>query len=90
MSATNGLCPSHPGDFIPFFLAHDRLLAARTQNHPRSPKARHREWFLKLIRHEAAHAYAYAYQFRAEAQMAAHLGKSSLDETPSFYRPASA
>jgi len=78
--------PSHPGDFIPFFLAHDRLRQLERkiilEVEGETP-----EWFLKLIRHEAAHAYAYAYQFRRKRKWQRTFGKSSLDETPSFYRP---
>jgi hypothetical protein len=51
-----------PAIFIPFFLTHDRLRQLERkiilEVEGESPA-----WFMKLIRHEAAHAYAYAYQF---------------------------
>src|SRR5215204_4624179 len=50
-----------PAIFVPFFLTHERLRKLeRTmmlEVEGESP-----EWFMKLIRHEAAHAYAYAFQ----------------------------
>ena len=50
-----------PAIFIPFFLVHDRLRQLERkiilEVEGETP-----EWFMKLIRHEAAHAYAYAYQ----------------------------
>jgi hypothetical protein len=45
------------------------------------------EWFMKLIRHEAAHAYAYAYQFYKKRAWQRMFGRSSRDDTPQFYRP---
>lgn len=75
-----------PAIFIPFFLAHDRLRQLERkiilEVEGETP-----EWFMKLIRHEAAHAYAYAYQFFRKRKWQQHFGKSSADETPSFYRP---
>ena len=75
--------PCHVGDewfvpvgipviFIPFFLAHDRLRQLEKkiilEVEGETP-----EWFMKLIRHEAAHAYSYAYRFVQEAEVAAHV-----------------
>jgi hypothetical protein len=89
--------PCHIGDewfvpvglpviFIPFFLTHDRLRQLERkiilEVEGETP-----EWFMKLIRHEAAHAYAYAYQFIRKRKWQHTFGKSSADETPSFYRP---
>src|SRR6267378_5307267 len=75
-----------PAIFIPFFLTHDRLRQLERkiilEVEGESP-----EWFMKLIRHEAAHAYAYAYQFVRKRKWQQAFGKSSNDETPSFYRP---
>ncbi|MFM2295030.1 MAG: hypothetical protein RLZZ350_1443 [Verrucomicrobiota bacterium] len=75
-----------PAIFIPFFLTHDRLRELeRTiilEVEGETP-----EWFMKLIRHEAAHAYAYAYQFFKKRKWQQTFGKSSTEETPSFYRP---
>jgi hypothetical protein len=89
--------PCHVGDewfvpvgiqaiFIPFFLTHDRLRQLERkiilEVEGETP-----EMFMKLIRHEAAHAYAYAYQFMRKRKWQRTFGKSSSDETPSFYRP---
>jgi hypothetical protein len=89
--------PCHIGDewfvpvnlpviFIPFFLTHDRLRQIERkimlEVEGDSPA-----WFMKLIRHEAAHAYAFAYQFTRKRGWQRAFGKSSNDETPSFYRP---
>jgi hypothetical protein len=45
------------------------------------------EWFMKLIRHEAAHAYSYAYQLQRKKKWQKFFGKTSRESTPSFYRP---
>src|SRR5487761_2049843 len=75
-----------PAIFIPFFLTHDRLRQLERkiilEVEGETP-----EWFMKLIRHEAARAYAYAYQFTRQRKWQRTFGKSSADETPSFYRP---
>lgn len=89
--------PCHIGDewfvpvgipviFIPFFLTHDRLRQLERKQilevEGGTPEA-----FMKLIRHEAAHAYTYAYQFVRKRKWQQVFGKSSSEETPSFYRP---
>ncbi|MBC8096533.1 MAG: hypothetical protein H7Y43_12045 [Akkermansiaceae bacterium] len=75
-----------PAIFVPFFLTHDRLRQLERKImldvEGESPEA-----FMKLIRHEAAHAYAYAYQFTRKRGWQRTFGKSSAEETPSFYRP---
>jgi len=75
-----------PAIFIPFFLTHDRLrqLERKIMLEVEGDTP---EWFMKLIRHEAAHAYAYAYPFVRKRKWQRIFGKSSGDETPSFYRP---
>jgi hypothetical protein len=45
------------------------------------------KWFMKLIRHEAAHAYAYAYQVFKKRKWQRTFGRTSPDDTPQFYRP---
>src|SRR3981189_1878559 len=50
-----------PAIFIPFFLVHDRLRALE-RTMMLEVEGGTREWFMKLIRHEAAHAYSYAYR----------------------------
>lgn len=75
-----------PTIFVPFFLVHERLRQLEKkiilEVEGETP-----EWFMKLIRHEAAHAYAYAYQLFRKRKWQRTFGKSSADETPSFYRP---
>src|SRR5205809_2543239 len=50
-----------PAIFIPFFLVHDRLRSLERsmmlEGEGETP-----EWFMKLMRHEAGHAYMSAYQ----------------------------
>ncbi|HXT40340.1 MAG TPA: hypothetical protein VN887_09980 [Candidatus Angelobacter sp.] len=75
-----------PAIFVPFFLAHDRL-----RNLERSMmlevEGETPDWFMKLIRHEAAHAYAYAYQLFRKKKWQRAFGLTSAEETPEFYRP---
>ena len=75
-----------PAIFIPFFLVHDRLrqLERRLMLEVEGDTP---EWFMKLIRHEAAHAYAYAYQVFRKRAWQRVFGRSSAEGTPSFYRP---
>src|SRR4051812_10926423 len=49
-----------PAIFIPFFLVHERLRGLE-KTMMLEVEGGTREWFMKLIRHEAAHAYSYAY-----------------------------
>ena len=75
-----------PAIFIPFYLVHERLRKLERklilEVEGETP-----EWFMKLIRHEAAHAYAYAYQLPRKKKWQQNFGKSSNEETPQFYRP---
>jgi hypothetical protein len=75
-----------PAIFIPFFLLHDRLRQLERkiilEVEGETPEA-----FMKLIRHEAGHAYAYAYQVFRKRKWQRTFGRSSTEETPSFYRP---
>src|SRR5689334_9309043 len=75
-----------PVIFVPFFLAHERLRQLERRIildvEGEAPEA-----FMQLIRHEAAHAYSYAYRFVRKAKWQQTFGKSSDEETPSFYRP---
>ena len=75
-----------PVIFVPFFLAHERLrqLEKRIMLDVEGGTS---EAFMQLIRHEAAHAYAYAYRFVRQKKWQRAFGKSSAEETPSFYRP---
>lgn len=89
--------PCHVGDewfvpvgiaaiFIPFFLVHERLrkLERRMMLEVEGETP---EWFMKLMRHEAAHAYFYAYQLRKRTKWRRVFGQTSGEETPQFYRP---
>ena len=75
-----------PAIFVPFFLAHDRLRELERkiilEVEGETP-----EWFMRLIRHEAGHAYAYAYQVFKKRKWQRTFGRTSAEETPSFYRP---
>jgi hypothetical protein len=75
-----------PGIFIPFFLVHERLrkLERKLMLEVEGETA---EWFMKLIRHETAHAYFYAYQFQKKTKWRRTFGATSNEETPQFYRP---
>jgi hypothetical protein len=75
-----------PAIFIPFFLVHDRLRALERKM-ILEVEGETPEWFMKLIRHEAAHAYAYAYQVFRKRKWQQTFGLSSTEETPSVYRP---
>ena len=89
--------PCHVGDewfvpvavpviFVPFFLLHERLRELERkiilEVEGEKPEA-----FMRLIRHEAGHAYAYAYQLFRKRKWQRTFGRSSSEETPSFYRP---
>lgn len=75
-----------PALFIPFFLVHDRLRKLeRTlilEVEGDTP-----DGFLRLMRHEAAHAYAYAYQLPRKKKWQRTFGLTSAEETPQWYRP---
>lgn len=75
-----------PAIFVPFFLLHERLRELERkiilEVEGEQPEA-----FLRLIRHEAGHAYAYAYQLFRKRKWQRVFGRSSSEETPSFYRP---
>jgi len=75
-----------PAIFIPFFLVHERLRKLeRTMMLEVEGEAP--EWFMRLMRHEAAHAYAYAYNLPRKRKWQRLFGRTSADETPQFYRP---
>src|SRR3954466_16275340 len=75
-----------PAIFIPFFLLHDRLRALE-RTMMLEVEGGTKEWFMKLIRHEAAHAYSYAYHLPRKKKWQQHFGHTSREETPDFYRP---
>ena len=75
-----------PAIFIPFYLTHERLRKLERklilEVEGETP-----EWFMRLMRHETAHAYAYAYQLTRKKKWQQIFGKTSADDTPNFYRP---
>src|SRR5215204_6543222 len=50
-----------PSIFIPFFLVHERLRKLERKM-ILEVEGETSDWFMRLMRHETAHAYAYAYQ----------------------------
>ena len=75
-----------PAIFIPFYLVHDRLRALE-RTMMLEVEGETPEWFMKLMRHEAAHAYSYAFQLQRKKRWQQTFGQTSDEETPSFYRP---
>ena len=75
-----------PAIFIPFFLVHDRLRALE-KTMMLEVEGGTPEWFMKLMRHEAAHAYSYAYQLPRKKKWQQTFGRTSRQETPDFYQP---
>ncbi len=75
-----------PAIFVPFFLVHERLrkLEAKMMLEVEGESP---EWFMRLMRHEAAHAYAYAYQLFRKRKWQRVFGRTSAEATPEFYRP---
>ncbi|MEW6304757.1 MAG: hypothetical protein AB1705_14885 [Verrucomicrobiota bacterium] len=79
-------CPvGIPAIYIPFFLVHDRLRALERKL-ILEVEGETEEWFMRLMRHEAAHAYSYAYQLYKKKKWQRHFGLASTEETE-FYRP---
>lgn len=75
-----------PAIFVPFFLVHERLRKLERKM-MLEVEGETPGWFMKLIRHEAAHAYAYAYQVFKKRKWQRVFGHTSADDTPQFYRP---
>lgn len=75
-----------PAIFIPFFLAHPRLRELE-RSQILEVEGETPGWFMKLMRHETAHAYAYAYQLYRKKKWQRTFGLTSFEETPQFYRP---
>src|SRR3569832_77968 len=65
-----------PAIFIPFFLTHDRLRKLERKM-ILEVEGETAEWFMKLMRHEAAHAYAYAYQLYRKKKWQRTFGLTS-------------
>jgi hypothetical protein len=75
-----------PAISIPFFLIHSRLRELERKQ-MLEVEGESREEFLKLLRHEAGHAYMYAYRLARKKSWQRQFGLSSTDDTPSTYRP---
>lgn len=75
-----------PAIFVPFFLVNDRLRSLERAM-MLEVEGWNKEWFMKLIRHEAAHAYSYAYRLPKKKKWQQHFGHTSRDQTPDFYHP---
>ena len=75
-----------PAIFVPFFLTHERLRKLE-RTMMLEVEGETPEWFMRLIRHETAHAYAYAYQLHKRKKWQRMFGLTSTEETPQFYRP---
>lgn len=74
-----------PAIFIPFFLVHERLRKLERKM-ILEVEGETPEWFMRLMRHEAAHAYSYAYQLYKKKKWQQTFGLASREET-GFYRP---
>src|SRR5437879_8057551 len=70
-----------PAIFVPFFLVHDRLRALE-RSMMLEVEGETPEWFMKLIRHEAGHAYMYAYRLTRKKRCQEMFGQTSDGETP--------
>ena len=75
-----------PAIFVPFFLVHNRLRGLE-RSMMLEVEGETPEWFMKLMRHEAAHAYSYAYQLQQTKKWQQTFGQTSDEETPNTYRP---
>ncbi|HMP77178.1 MAG TPA: hypothetical protein PKE12_12855 [Kiritimatiellia bacterium] len=74
-----------PAIFIPFFLVHERLRKLERKL-MMEVEGETPEWFMKLMRHEAAHAYSYAYRMQRKKKWQETFGLASKEDT-GFYRP---
>jgi hypothetical protein len=75
-----------PAIFVPFFLVHDRLRALERKM-MLEVEGETPDYFMKLIRHETAHAYSYAYHLPRNKRWAQVFGQTSDEEPPDTYRP---
>jgi hypothetical protein len=75
-----------PAIFVPFFLVHERLRALE-RTMMLEVEGETPEWFMRLMRHEAGHAYSYAYQLQRKKRWQNCFGRTSHESTPTTYRP---
>ena len=74
-----------PGIAIPFYLAHPRL-ARLERAHMREVEGGNRNWQMRILRHEAGHAFDSAYRLRRRRRWREVFGPASLPY-PDSYRP---
>ena len=79
-------CPEDiPAIFVPFYLCDDRLRKLERKL-ILEVEGGTREECMRLLRHEAGHAYAYAYRLQRRRKWQQHFGLAS-QEYPDTYRP---
>jgi hypothetical protein len=79
-------CPlGIPAIFVPFFLVHPRLRDLERRQ-ILEVEGETPEWFMKLMRHEAGHAYSFAYRLQNKKKWQRLFGLGSKEETDT-YRP---
>ena len=74
-----------PGFALPFFLAHPRLRRLERRM-LQEVEGGNRNWFMRILRHEAGHAIDNAYRLRRRRQWRETFGPASLPY-PDSYRP---
>ena len=74
-----------PGIAIPFYLAHPRLMKLERRQ-MLEVEGGTRKWCMRLLRHEAGHAFDTAYRLRRKKRWARVFGRASRPY-PSTYRP---
>ena len=74
-----------PGIAIPFYLAHPRLMRLE-RRYMREVEGGNRNWLMRILRHEAGHAFDSAYRLRRRRRWREIFGPASLPY-PDSYRP---
>jgi hypothetical protein len=74
-----------PGIAIPFYLAHPRLMKLE-HSQMLEVEGGTPDWFMKIMRHEAGHAFDNAYELRKRRKRVRLFGSPS-QEYPDFYLP---
>ncbi|HVR35598.1 MAG TPA: hypothetical protein VMS21_07070 [Methylomirabilota bacterium] len=79
-------CPvGIPAVFVPFYLTHERLKRIERRI-ILEVEGETKPWFMRLMRHEAGHAYSYAYQLYRKKRWQQQFGLASTEESDT-YRP---
>lgn len=82
--ADEWFCPiGIPAIGIPFFLLHERL-ARLERKIIFEVEGETEAWFMRLMRHEAGHAYSYAYNLYKKKKWQAHFGLASTEEIDTY------